>query len=40
MSAFQIHEEGDDTEIIRAVHDRIDEIDEVMTKSLRAISAK
>ena len=37
MSAFAIHDEQDDTEMIRAVYDRVDELDEVMTKTLSSI---
>lgn len=40
MSAFAIHDETDDTEMIRAVYDRVEEIDEVMTKALTNISKK
>lgn len=40
MSAFAIHDEHDETEMIKAVYDRIDEIDDVMTKALSAISKK
>ena len=40
MSAFAIHDETDDTEMIRAVYERVDELDEVMTKTLTAITKK
>ena len=40
MSAFAIHDETDDTEMIRAIYDRVDELDVVMTKTLTAITKK
>jgi hypothetical protein len=40
MSAFAIHDEKDETEMIRAVYDRVDELDEAMTKTMTSISKK